>query len=352
MVTDIGISTSSLGELLHTEAFRFDFFQAVRLLQLLLPEREAVGYDGDPATEVVRFRTDPSLASPPSAVRALEQGENANFPLQMTVSLLGLTGCSGVLPYHYTAWLLQQRRCKDPEARAFQDLLDLFSHRVLSLLYRAWEKYRFPVAYERTAAQGEKDSGFTHYLFSLIGMGTAGLRGRLGIPDDALLSCAGLLAQRPRSASALEGVLREFFEVPVQVEQCVGQWLPLDEEQWSRVSDHPSNNALGGEAVLGSRVWSQQSKFRLRLGPLTFSQFCRFLPCGDVFLPLVQLTRFFVGQEFDFDVQLVLGTNEVPECRLGEKRDLAPRLGWTSWLTCEEGVSEAEDVLLVQDLTG
>lgn len=349
MVTDIGSPTRSLGELLHTEAFRFDFFQAVRLLHLLLPEREPVGYDGDPATEVVRFRTDPSLASPPSAIRTLEQGEKADTPLQMTVSLLGLTGCSGVLPHHYTAWIVQQSRRKDPEARAFQEFLNVFSHRVLSLLYRAWGKYRFPITYERTAVREEEDSGFTQYLFSLIGMGTGGLRGRLGIPDEALLSCAGLIAQRPRSASALEGILQEFFEVPVQVEQCVGQWLPLEEEQWSRLSDDHRNNVLGGEVVIGARVWSQQSKFRLRLGPLTFFQFCRFLPCGDLFRPLVQLIRFFAGQEFDFDIQLVLSTNEVPECRLSEECDTAPQLGWTSWLKGQDSIATAEDIILPGD---
>ena len=50
-----------------------------------------------------------------------------------------------------------------------------------------------------------------------------------------LLCYAGLLAQRPRSASALAGLLQDYFGVPVTVMQFVGQWLPLCESK-----SHPS----------------------------------------------------------------------------------------------------------------
>ena len=66
-------------------------------------------------------------------------------------------------------------------------------------------------------------------------MGTKGLRGRLEVEDEALLFYAGLLAQHPRSASALEGLLQDYFGVPVQVTQFIGQWLPLSEANRSRL---------------------------------------------------------------------------------------------------------------------
>ena len=47
-------------------------------------------------------------------------------------------------------------------------------------------------------------------------MGTAGLRGRLEVDDEVLLFYAGLLAQQPRSASALAGMLQDYFGVPVR----------------------------------------------------------------------------------------------------------------------------------------
>ena len=45
-----------LSEELFDEPYRFDFFQAVRLLERLGPDAAPVGRDGPPAREVVRFR--------------------------------------------------------------------------------------------------------------------------------------------------------------------------------------------------------------------------------------------------------------------------------------------------------
>ena len=41
---------------------------------------------------------------------------------------------------------------------------------------------------------------------------------------------AGLLAQWPRSASALRQVLTDYFDVPVEIEQFAGGWFRLDRE--------------------------------------------------------------------------------------------------------------------------
>ena len=55
-------------------------------------------------------------------------------------------------------------------------------------------------------------------------------------------------------------------------------------------------------------------------GPTDVRGFCQFLPSGSAFRPLVQLTRFFAGQEYDFDVQLILKAAEVPRASLGGRR--------------------------------
>ncbi|RMF87369.1 MAG: type VI secretion system baseplate subunit TssG, partial [Nitrospinota bacterium] len=66
---------------------------------------------------------------------------------------------------------------------------------------------------------------------------------------------------------------------------------------------------------------------------------------------LVQLTRFFAGQEYDFEVQLVLKATEVPRCRLGESGEHAPRLGWSAWLKDGEFRRDAEDAVFADHLS-
>ena len=72
----------------------------------------------------------------------------------MLVAFLGLTGPSGVLPPHYTAHA-DARVCAAKDT-SLRDLLDMFNHRLISLFYRAWEKYRLPFAYERSR---QEDAG-------------------------------------------------------------------------------------------------------------------------------------------------------------------------------------------------
>lgn len=347
MATQSRRTDPSVAEELLEEGYRFDFFEAVRVLERLYPHRRPVGREARPSEEVVRFRARQSLTFPPSAIYELTEPEDGKRPVEMTVAFIGLTGPLGVLPRHYTELLLERARRKDYGLR---DFLDLFNHRLISLFYRAWEKYRFPISYERAVAKGADYDEFSLNLFDLMSMGTQGLRGRLEVGDEALLFYAGLLAQHPHSASALTGILRDYFEIPVEVVQFVGQWLLLSKENRTRLGGE-ANNTLGVNAIAGNRIWDQQARFRLRLGPLTFAEFHRFLPAGKAFRPLVQFTRFIAGQECDFDVQLILKAEEVPACRLGEQGARAPRLGWTTWLKTKEFTKNAEDAVFAGNLT-
>jgi type VI secretion system protein ImpH len=332
-----------LEQLLFEEGYRFDFFQAVRLLERLYPDHQPVGRDANPSREVGRFHALLSLSFPPSAVHEIAPPKDGSGPAHMTVAFMGLIGASGVLPRHYTELVQERVRRKDS---ALRDFLDLFNHRLISLFYRAWEKHRFPIAYEQAITRGEWPDRFSQYLFDVIGLGTKGLRDRQAVADEVFLYYAGLLGQHPRSASALEGILRDYFGAPVAVQQFVGQWLPLPEASRSRLGPRGMNHALGTSAVAGGRVWDQQAKFTVRLGPLTFAEFCRFLPVGDAFRTLVEMIRFCAGQECDFDIQLLLRAAEVPACRLGETSASAPRLGWSTWLKSQAFGRDADDTIL------
>jgi type VI secretion system protein ImpH len=333
-VAPIGRRTDpSLEERLFRRGFEFDFFQAVRLLARRFPERKSIGGTAKPSEEIVRFCAWLSLAFPASAIDSIEQSPNPDDPVRVTVTFLALTGTQGVLPLHYTERLLALQAEKDD---TLADLFDLFNHRLVSLFYRAWEKYRPAVLYELGALRRKPPDPFSHSLFDLIGMGTDHLRGRMSIPDENLLRYAGLFSQRPHSASALRGVLRGYFSAPVEIDQFLGDWYDLEEADRSYLAPELERNQLGVGTFLGDRVWDQQSRFRLRIGPLNFARFREFLPDGHALAKLMGLTRLLVGQTLAFDVQVFLCAADVPYCRLTDQGNDAPRLGWMSWLkTCE-----------------
>jgi len=331
------LNGTTLRERLRHEPYLFEFFQAVRLLERFFPGQAAVGTFAPPAQEVVRFEATSTLTFPASEIQALALAEKG--PALMKVNFMGLTGPEGVLPLSYTTLLLERAQAGDTTA---YDFFNTFNHRMISLFYQAWEKYRFAIAYER----GGRDR-FSHHLLDLIGLGTPGLADRLEVRDDSLLYYSGLLAQHPRSAAALEQLLSDYFEVPVEVEQFVGGWYPLDTSTQTQFGDGSGySEQLGVGAVAGNEVWDQTARVRIKIGPLSLAEYQDFLPAGSAFRPLRVLTRFFANDEFDFEIQLILKRQEVPRCGLGTEGEEAPRLGWVTWAKTKEMSSDPADTIL------
>ena len=330
------LAVSEVEEKLRREPFSFDFFQAVRLLEKVLPQRTSVGKFAHPATEVARFAAHPSLAFPASQIQGMEWP--ADGPVEMTVNFMGLTGPQGVLPNPYTSLIIERLRASDTTLR---DFLDIFNHRIISLFYRAWRKYRFDVACEH----GERDL-FSRHLLSLLGLGTDGMRDRQAVSDDALIYYAGLLGQRPRSAQALQQILSDYFEVPVAIEQFAGGWYRLDPETQCRLEGNNESGELGLGAVVGDEVWNEQSKVRIVLGPLSLERYADFLPYGRSFQTLGGWVRFFSNDEWDFEVKLILEREQVPACTLGAEGVSGPQLGWVSWVKSVPFSRNPDDTVL------
>jgi type VI secretion system protein ImpH len=347
-------------ERLASGPWQFEFFQAVRLLELAAlyppvrgrpatsgpvgqdypPDRECLRFrvyssQRFPGSEIIEYRPQPPGSASPCSTAGAERAE-------MTVSFTGLTGPGGALPQHYTQRLIDELLSDN----GIRDFFDIFNHRLVSLFYRAWKKLRFPVSYETDSLARKRFSGmaidtretgdlFTFGLHCLIGKGTGGLLGRQILPDERFLFFGGLFAQYPPTAISLERMLVDYFGKPVEIVQFVGQWLRLVPSEMTRLSSGHggmANNALGQNAIAGDRVWSIENRFRIRLGPLAWRDFCDFLPGICQLEPLGQFVRSYVGPEFDVEVQPVLRQEDVPVCQLvGDEPPLA-RLGWNTWL--------------------
>ncbi|HLG98919.1 MAG TPA: type VI secretion system baseplate subunit TssG [Bryobacteraceae bacterium] len=339
-------TNTPVADLVLTNAWEFGFFQAVRLLARMYNDRKLVGATASPRAEIVHFQAKQSLEFPASEVHSIEP--NGGGPVHMTVAFMGLTGIKGTLPAYYTDLVLNQEMQDDDSFAAF---LDVFNHRLVSLFYRAWDKHHFIAGYERSLREGLEDS-FTGYLFALIGMGTGGLRKRLRFPDQALLRYAGLIAQRPHSASALAGLLRDYFEVPVEVDQFCGRWHALELQELSYLDSEGIHNQLGVGAIAGDAVWTQQGVFRVRFGPLPFRRFREFLPDGEAFRTATDLIRYFANRALEFEIQPVLMATEVPWPQLTDETPESPRLGWSAWLKTRAFEEDAADAMFAGDLDG
>jgi len=369
MAATTGGAAATLAERLRTEGFAFDFFQAVRLLEKLSPQRRPVGQEAPPRSEAARFRAHMDLSFPASSIYEIEPPAGPAPMPTVTVTFMGLTGPSGVLPRHYTEMLMRARDARGPERYLARDWFDLFNHRFISLFYRAWTKYRFWLSYERGEYAKPDPDLFTESIYSLIGLGDRSLRRRLRVAvrvesedrqpecvlarveDLALLYYAGLLAHRPRCAVSLERLLEDYFGICVRVLQFQGQWLRLDAGSQSRFSAEGGNTELGLNVVVGERVWDVRSTIRIQLGPLSYRQFVSFIPDQAPvpdrknFFKLMHLVRLYVGPELKVEVQLILKGSEIPPCQLRRSAPDGPRLGWNCWFSNKPMPRDSEDAV-------
>ena len=335
-------SDRSLTDLLLEKGYRFEFYQAVKLLEILNFDKIPVGEGSEPEKEPVRFKSRVSHDFPASEIYDIISKDHNAEPSEMVINFMGLAGCLGPLPIAYTELILEGLRRKDT---AFRDFLDIFNHRLVSILFRVRKTFRFAFEFIPPVK-----SRFARYLFALMGLGTAGLQGRMNVKDRALLYYTGLLSQQPRSMSGLEYILSDYFKVKVKGVQLVGQLYPIESDDLTRIGISGQNQFLGRNALLGSRIWDQQGKFELQVECPTFDNFYAFLPPGRAYRAFCQLTRFYAGIEFDIDYILILPAREMPQSRPGDVQ--GPRLGWTSWLNPRSDQTEDGRVRISPRLLG
>ncbi|MCP4622053.1 MAG: type VI secretion system baseplate subunit TssG [bacterium] len=324
-------SGTPLKDRLFEEHYKFSFFKAVSLLESLSPVKSPLGQTLAPGQEAVRFSVKPSLAFPGSDISRLEQCAD-DGPAQMEVTFMGLIGPAGVMPHWYTELVYNRIWKKDHSLAGF---LNIFHHRLISLFYLAWKKYRFEASYLPDARDR-----LSHCLLSLAGLGTPGLIERIGLPAESLAFYSGLLSRSIPSAQAIESAVEYFAGTEVNIEQFIERLLPISSEDQTRLG--AANSQLGVDAVCGSYIRECTTKFRVNLGPVGYENFQRFLPTGDLLPPIFALVRCMVGIEFEFDITVFLNRDEVPPCILGEETPAAPRLGWSTWVKSPD-VAQGED---------
>jgi len=311
--------------------YRYDFYQTLRRLECLHDTKPRWGQALRPIDEPVRLGQDPDLSFAPAPLASFEAKDGR--PPRLQVRLFGLFGPNGPLPLHVTEYVRERLRLAgDPTLSRF---LDIIHHRFLALFYRAWAQAQPHVNRDRPRADR-----FTVYVGSFMGLAPMSARDRDDLPDLAKLFHVGALIRQVRNTEGLTHILQHFFRVPVQIEEFVGHWLPLNVPERSSLSGE--NAALGSGAVLGSRVWDRQHKFRISLGPLTLNQYESFLPGGAPLRKLVDWVRLYLCFELDWDVRLVLKPQEVPQLTLGQGQ----RLGWTTWLGHRRSETSASDLCL------
>ena len=334
MAGQAGLSTFDIETGLLEKGRRFSFIQVMRLMRLLGHVPESVKDPRTFARQAQSLRISPqnNLSFPASDVMSIQRAKGESSGFLVNAGFLGLYGPASPLPTFYTEDLIQQEA---DEESAVRDFLDIFNHRIFTLFFRCLMKYRL---FFRVCE--EHNPEILNKLYCLIGLGE--LRHRRDMPYGySMIRYSGILSQHPRSARGLETMLGDAFNyTSVKVVQCVGRHVKIPLSQ--RLLLGKTGSRLGIDRVIGEQIRDHTGKFRLRLGPVNFTLFQKLLPGSEENKRLSLLTRFYLLDPLEYDLELILQEGEASCVRLGA--ETASRLGMDTWIFSCEKIGEVHAV--------
>ena len=318
---------------------RYRFAQLLNILVRLL-RQQGIPY-AQAFSRVLRFRNSLSLAFPASEIESMqvEPADAAGAPrIHITPAFIGLLGASGTLPLHDTE--RAAARAGPDTDESWKPFIDLFSNRVVGLFYEAWGKYRVEHGLDTRARDD-----LLPLLSALGGLRPASFgpaRPYASIPAEVAGYYAGLLRTRPVAASTVERVLRDYFGVPVRVEEFAGAWDPIPARIRSTLG--VTAPTLGFGAVLGARAWRNDLRIRLHIGPLDEEQAKAFLPQGRSHAALREMVSLFAVPSVQYEVRLLLAKPCLKPLTLATTGPDRKRLGVNAFLTVAAGKASRAEI--------
>jgi type VI secretion system protein ImpH len=316
--------------------------QLCRLLEMRAPHQPGFGVRDTAVHEPVRFRPLPRMGFPAGEIAAVDFDEVwSDAPPTVRTTFMGLYGVDATMPSH----MLDEIVLREEGHEAVEAFLDQFNHRFVTLLFRAWKKYR----YAESFLAGGVDA-HSRNLLCLAGFGWGDKPARAGLPDSRMLALLGLLIQRTRTPEGLAGVMAlavpgiavrvdEFWPVATEA----GEPQPLTSPRGPADSSGNGTAAssirrgLGGGYVLGRRLAYRSRAVRVTLRPADAQQAHDLLPGAWLHRELMAFVQLYVGVKADVHVRMELSSHLLPEPAIGPARTpTAPRLGWTTALPSDE----------------
>ena len=310
---------------------RFHLFAALRLIEASHADAPRLGESRRPREDPVRLGQVPEMAFARATIAAFEPPAPGR-PGRLANRFFGVFGPQGPLPLHLTNYA--RERSRNHRDWTLVDFANLFTHRMLGLLYRAWASAEPAPSFDRPGADP-----FAARIAALSGYRGAAFADRDAMPDLSKRYFAGHLAGGTRHAEGLAAMVSASFGVPVRIRQFVGTWLGLEPDDRWRLG---ATGRLGEGCPLGDRVWSRSAKFVLKIGPLGLASYRALLPGGRAWSELRAIVRNHVGDTLDWDAVLVLRADEVPATVLGR----SGALGHTSWIGQRPPGRDADDLHL------
>jgi type VI secretion system protein ImpH len=308
--------------------YDYEFSKAVHILNKLLKLCNGKLELQSSYNLKIQFKSTVRYANPASAIDKIELKESKKseygFQPVVWVNFLGVAGIQGPLSLVYTERVFRNSRAGD---KAFASFLDIFNNRLVSLSYDA---NKCIPGYCDVPPQ---NSPIGELLKSFGGIDPSDndncSQNKL-TREKYLITYKTMFWQRIRSVANLKQMLCSFFQEEVDISEFHGGFYDVCENEVTKIGANGNLLTLGYDAVLGSRVWRQNSQIHIIVKNVDGESYETFNPhkngenlyhlislCEE-YVPVFTSTRFFIQIDSSFKKPTILGRKH--------------NLGFNTWL--------------------
>lgn len=268
----------------------------------------------------VRFRNKASLAFPSADIdRLLLEQTGQTETINIYITFLGLFGSASPLASFYTEKILQET----DDAQVVADLLDIINHRMIQLLQKIWEKYRYYIQFS-----ADNEDKLSEWVANLSGLPSRISLQKKHLNWSKILSLSGLFAMQTKSAENLLVILQNYFpEYRFSIEEFLPRKVSIAHDQWLLLGE--KNHQLGLVTMMGNEVTDCSGKFRVHIHCYSEKEVVSLLPDSDGYKVVNNLIAVYLNSHLTFDISLNCDTNS---CLVDQLDADKIRLGWNSKL--------------------
>ncbi len=194
--------------------------------------------------------------------------------IELYTNLQCVFGIDGILPDNYTEeYILYNTHSK----QAVIDFFDIFHERIAKVQYKFLKRHdlscaSFPVEKSLAGKLMQYLSGYenANSFYRTI---------KAYIPLQTVISAHNLFWNSNRSALGLKVLLRDFFNLPIRVEEFRGRILEVPISDQSRIGTKLGKyNKLNFSAILDHKFYKADDGITVTVGELNYEQYLSFLP--------------------------------------------------------------------------
>ena len=288
----------SIIEQLTFEPYKFSYTKAIDV---------ATAYAGK-----IKIKTNLTYSSKYSAIADIT-GVKDKY-IELYVNQPGVFGIDGSLPDNYAEdYILYNRQ----SGQAISDFFNIFSGRMAWLYYKLLKRRDLTC----TSCPVEKSlagklmlylSGYTDVIDFYRSV-------KAYIPLQTVISAHSLFWKTNRSAWGLTILLRDFFNLPVKVEEFKGRVLEVPVSDQSRIGTKLGKyNKLNFTAILDRKFYKPDDGITVTVGELEYKQYLNFLPKTAMkdrpfsnLTKLKELIRMYVPANITVNIKILLKKGSV-----------------------------------------